>query len=143
MDSKRESSAEPVIQQSETYQSDLSKAINKVISVPRDSLEHRLREKVNAELNPSRDNSKERVRETEKLVGKIKKRFISGKDGQRVSDENEKDPNIVLLERELNTLLGLKVEINHKTNNTGNLAIFYKSIDQIQPVLDKLKWKPK
>ena len=65
------------------------------------------------------------VRETEKLVGKIKKRFISGKDGQRVSDENEKDPNIVLLERELNTLLGLKVEINHKANNSGNLTIFY------------------
>ena len=83
------------------------------------------------------------VRETEKLVGKIKKRLISEKNGYSVSSENEKDPNIVLLEKELVTLLGLKVEINHKSNNSGNLAIFYKSIDQIQPVLDKLKWKPK
>ncbi len=83
------------------------------------------------------------VRETEKLVGKIKKRLILGKEGHPVSNENEKDPNIILLERELTTLLGLKVEINHKANNSGNLAIFYKSIDQIQPVLDKLKWKPK
>ena len=83
------------------------------------------------------------VRETEKLVGKIKKQLISEKTGYSVRSENEKDPNILLLEKELTTLLGLKVEINHKANNSGNLAIFYKSIDQIQPVLDKLKWKPK
>ena len=83
------------------------------------------------------------VRETEKLVGKIKKRFNSLKDGSSVSSENEKDPNIALLERELTNLLGLKVDINHKANNSGSLEIFYKSIDQIQPVLDKLKWKPK
>ena len=83
------------------------------------------------------------VRETEKLVGKIKKRFNSVKDDRSASSENEKDPNIVLLERELTNLLGLKVDINHKANNSGSLSIFYKSIDQIQPVLDKLKWKPK
>ena len=83
------------------------------------------------------------VRETEKLVGKIKKRFISSKDNHGIKSENEKDPNILMLERELTTLLGLKTEINHRVNNSGNLTIFYKSIDQIQPVLDKLKWKPK
>lgn len=83
------------------------------------------------------------VRETEKLVGKIKKRFVSSKNDLGIKSENEKDPNILLLERELTTLLGLKTEINHRVNNSGNLTIFYKSIDQIQPVLDKLKWKPK
>ena len=83
------------------------------------------------------------VRETEKLVGKIKKRFVSSKDDHGIKSENEKDPNILLLEKELTTLLGLKTEINHKANNSGNLTIFYKSIDQIQPVLDKLKWMPK
>ena len=66
------------------------------------------------------------VRETEKLVGKIKKRLVSAKDDYGVKGENEKDPNIVVLERELTTLLGLKVEINHKANNAGNLSIFYK-----------------
>ena len=83
------------------------------------------------------------VRETEKLVGKIKKRFNTLKDGHSERSENEKDPNIALLEKELTNLLGLKVDINHKANNSGDLTIFYKSIDQIQPVLDKLKWKPK
>ena len=61
----------------------------------------------------------------------------------KVQIELAKDPNILVLERELTTLLGLKTEINHRVNNSGNLTIFYKSIDQIQPVLDKLKWKPK
>ena len=83
------------------------------------------------------------VRETEKLVGKIKKRFGSGENDLQSGSENERDPNIVLLEKELTSLLGLKVEINHKANNSGNLTISYRTIDQIQPVLDKLKWKPK
>ena len=47
---------------------------------------------------------------------------------KETSDENEKDPNIVLLEKELTSLLGLKVEINHKANNTGNLQF---SISQL------------
>ena len=33
--------------------------------------------------------------------------------------------------------------VSHKSNNTGNLAIYYKTLDQIQPVIDKLKWRPK
>jgi len=83
------------------------------------------------------------VRETEKLVGRIKNKISGTTDKSGLNDEQEKDPNIVLLEKELTTLLGLKIEINHKANNSGALSIFYKSIDQIQPVLDRLKWKPK
>ena len=83
------------------------------------------------------------VRETEKLVGKIKKRFVSAKNDHESKGGADKDPNILVLERELTTLLGLKVEINHRVNNSGSLSIHYNSIDQIQPVLDKLKWKPK
>ena len=51
--------------------------------------------------------------------------------------------NIEHLERELTGLLGLKIVISHKNNNSGNLSIYYKSLDQIQPVIDKLKWRPK
>ena len=47
------------------------------------------------------------------------------------------------LEKELTNLLGLKVIVNHKNNNSGNLSIFYRTLDQIQPVIDKLKWRPK
>ncbi len=81
------------------------------------------------------------VRQTEKLVNSYKsptdnKRFVSEK-------QNNVNTNIEYLERELTNLLGLKVIISHKNNNCGNMAIFYKSLDQIQPVIDKLKWRPK
>ena len=81
------------------------------------------------------------VRQTEKLVNSYKsptdnKRFVSEK-------QNNVNANIEYLERELTNLLGLKVIISHKNNNCGNMAIFYKSLDQIQPVIDKLKWRPK
>ena len=83
------------------------------------------------------------VRETEKLVNKIKKKNLSDGESNGFEGQNDKDPNIMSLEKELTALLGLRVEISHKANNSGNLSIFYKTIDQIQPVLDKLKWRPK
>ena len=57
--------------------------------------------------------------------------------------DNSNNVNIEYLERELTVLLGLKVEFNHKNNNSGSMSIRYKTLDQIQPVIDKLKWKPK
>ena len=50
---------------------------------------------------------------------------------------------IEFLEKELTNLLGLKIEFTHKANNSGKMSILYKSLDQIQPVIDKLKWRPK
>ncbi len=84
------------------------------------------------------------VRQTEKLVNSIRK---SNQNRQNGLNENQKlenkNSNIEHLERELTNLLGLKVIVSHKSNNTGNLAIYYKTLDQIQPVIDKLKWRPK
>jgi len=82
------------------------------------------------------------VRETERLVNKTKN-IEPYPRGTSETGEKEKDPNILNLEKDLTQLLGLKVEINHKNNNSGSLSILYKSIDQIQPVIDKLRWKPK
>ena len=56
---------------------------------------------------------------------------------------NNYDANIENLENELTNLLGLKVTISHKSNNSGNLSIYYRNLDEIQPVIDKLKWRPK
>ena len=84
------------------------------------------------------------VRKTEKLVNQIKRTNAvssSSKSYGQVDDSN--NVNIEYLERELTTLLGLKVEFNHKNNNSGTMSIRYKTLDQIQPVIDKLKWKPK
>ena len=83
------------------------------------------------------------VRETERIVGKIKRASTLNAGGASKEQNNIKNPNIETLEKELTNLLGLKVIVNHKNNNSGNLSIFYKTLDQIQPVIDKLKWRPK
>ncbi len=85
------------------------------------------------------------VRQTEKIVSAFKKEEKVSYGGKSfLQDKNEEeDPNIVNLERELTGLLGLKVVITHKSNNSGNMSIFYKDLDQLQPIIDKLKWRPK
>ena len=60
-----------------------------------------------------------------------------------VVDNASQDDSIEFLEKELTNLLGLKIEFTHKANNSGKMSILYKSLDQIQPVIDKLKWRPK
>ena len=59
------------------------------------------------------------------------------------NDKDNIDPNILSLEKDLTSLLGLKVKINNKSNNKGSLQLFYNSLDQLEPVIDKLKWKPR
>lgn len=82
------------------------------------------------------------VRQTETLVKKIKS--PNEKKEYNVDGSSSFiNPNIEFLEKELSTLLGLKVEFSHKSNNSGKMSINYKSLDQIQPVIDKLKWRPK
>ena len=83
------------------------------------------------------------VRETERIVGKLKRVNTLNAGSASREQNNSKNPNIEILEKELTNLLGLKVIVNHKNNNSGNLTIFYRTLDQIQPVIDKLKWRPK
>jgi ParB family chromosome partitioning protein len=82
------------------------------------------------------------VRQTEKLVNTFKK-SLENRGFGGTNKEPITNPNIDYLERELTNLLGLKVVFSHKANNTGTMSIQYKSLDQIQPVIDKLKWMPK
>jgi len=84
------------------------------------------------------------VRKTEKLVNHIKRaKAVTNNTPDYGKLDNSNNVNIEYLERELTVLLGLKVEFNHKNNNSGSMSIRYKTLDQIQPVIDKLKWKPK
>ena len=84
------------------------------------------------------------VRKAERLVSQIKRtQAVSNNSKNFDTIDNSNNVNIDYLERELTALLGLKVEFNHKNNNSGSMSIRYKTLDQIQPVIDKLKWKPK
>ena len=80
------------------------------------------------------------VRETEKLVKRIK---ASPNTSANDTKEPQKDPNISYLERELTLLLGLKVTVTSNSKNKGHLSIYYNTVDQLEPIIDKLKWKPR
>ena len=83
------------------------------------------------------------VRQTENLVNKEKRTNNQHYQTKSSNSTEHVNPNIEFLEKELTTLLGLKIEFAHKANNSGKMSILYKSLDQIQPVIDKLKWRPK
>ena len=83
------------------------------------------------------------VRQTENLVNKEKRTNNQHYQTKSNNSTEHVNPNIEFLEKELTTLLGLKIEFAHKANNSGKMSILYKSLDQIQPVIDKLKWRPK
>ena len=84
------------------------------------------------------------VRATENIVKKIKKSETQiGHQVSKLTNYEEKDPNILDLEDELTNTLGLKVTLKNSTKNNGCLQIHYSNLDQLEPVLDRLRWKPK
>jgi len=70
------------------------------------------------------------AREVESFV-KIKK---SGKKAKKIED-----PNISFVRNEIESKLGLNVEIVNKKNNSGKIIIKYKSLDQFELISKKLK----
>lgn len=82
------------------------------------------------------------VRATEKLIKKIKH---PGKANTVVqiqramkSGAAPKDADILVLEKEMANLLGLRVEINSRDNKAGQVAIHFSSLDQLDELLQKL-----
>ena len=71
------------------------------------------------------------VRQTESLVRLLKKGY------QKV--HRSKDANIIAAERELSDKIGMKVYINNKKNNSGNMVFEYKGIDQLDRLLNIVK----
>ena len=52
---------------------------------------------------------------------------------------NNKDTNIKSLERELELLMGINVDIKNKKNNSGEIKFSYKNLDQLNKVISVLK----
>ena len=70
------------------------------------------------------------AREVESLV----KRKKGGKNARKTED-----PNIALVRNEIESKLGLNVEIVNKKNNSGKITIKYKSLDQFELISKKLR----
>ena len=74
------------------------------------------------------------VREVESLV---KRASLKGL--KQSKQQHSTDPNILMLEKELADLLNARVSIQHKKSGKGRLVLSYKSLEQLQGVLEKLK----
>jgi ParB family chromosome partitioning protein len=52
---------------------------------------------------------------------------------------NNKDTNIKSLENDLGLLMGIKVDIKNKKNNSGDIKFSYKNLDQLNKIISVLK----
>ena len=71
------------------------------------------------------------VRQTEALA-----RLTKNKSFKTISS---KDPNIIDMENQISSKIGIKVHINNKRNNSGNLIFEYKNIDQLDRIIRLIK----
>ena len=71
------------------------------------------------------------VRQTEALARLTKNKFFK--------TISSKDPNIIDMENQISSKIGIKVHINNKLNNSGNLIFEYKSIDQLDRIIRLIK----
>jgi ParB family chromosome partitioning protein len=74
------------------------------------------------------------VRQSEFLVKK--EQVFSG--SKRIT-KNNKDTNIKSLESDLGLLMGIKVDIKNKKNNSGEIKFSYKNLDQLNKIISVLK----
>jgi ParB family chromosome partitioning protein len=68
------------------------------------------------------------VRDAEKLA----QRDAEAAENPGRSAPREKDADTVSLERSLSDVLGLKVDVNHKSRGGGNLKVEYKTLEQLE-----------
>ena len=74
------------------------------------------------------------VRQAEFLVKK--EQVFSNK---KKIQTNNKDTNIRSLESDLELLMGIKVDIKNKRNNSGEIKFSYKNLDQLNKIISVLK----
>ena len=74
------------------------------------------------------------VRQAEFLVKK--EQVFSG---LKKTQLNNKDTNIKSLESDLGLLMGIKVDIKNKKNNSGEIKFSYKNLDQLNKIISVLK----
>jgi ParB family chromosome partitioning protein len=74
------------------------------------------------------------VRQAESLVKK--EQLFSG---SKKIQKNNKDTNIKSLESDLGLVMGIKVDIKNKKNNSGEIKFSYKNLDQLNKIISVLK----
>lgn len=80
------------------------------------------------------------VRQTEKLVQASEKPQAKSAKKQAF---RQKDVDILALEEKMTQLLGLRVEIDNREGGQGTLTVQYKSLEQLDDVLERLSSVPR
>jgi len=78
------------------------------------------------------------VRETEKLIKKLQEEKNRPAEPE---EEKKKDDSFIYkeIEEKLKKVLGTKVEIKRKANNTGKIEIEYYSIDELERIIEMME----
>ena len=118
----------------------------RILSLPASVLEllaHGKIEKGHAKLLASMSSE-----EAEKLAQKIVSQKISVKDLSNISTTNKpklktkaKDTDLLNIEKEMSELFGHKIEIETKNKKAGKVSISYKTLDELDSIISKLKNK--
>ncbi len=76
------------------------------------------------------------VRQTEELVKKPKK--ASATSSTSSATQKEKDADTIALENNVSSMLGLRIEINHRGDAGGNVVVKYKTLEQLDDICRRL-----
>ena len=74
-----------------------------------------------------------------KLSVKDLSKLSGSKRGSKKTPKKDKDNDVLIVEREMSEAFGHKVEIEVKNKKSGKLNIFYKSPDELEAIISKLK----
>ena len=73
-----------------------------------------------------------------KVAARDVESLVKRKKGSKKNDKYE-DPNISFVRNEIESKLGLTVQIINRKNNSGKIVINYKSLDQFDHISKKLR----
>ena len=115
----------------------------RLLSLPAKVIEHIINDKISpghAKILVGLDNS-------ELLAEKIIKKKLSVRQAEALarlvksnkSSIKSKDPNLIDIENQLSSKIGMKVFLNNKKNNTGTLIFEYKGVDQLDRLIKIIK----
>ena len=74
-----------------------------------------------------------------KLSVKDLSKLSGSKGGSKNTPKKDKDSDVLIVEREMSETFGHKVEIEAKNKKSGKVNIFYKSSNELETIISKLK----
>ena len=74
-----------------------------------------------------------------KLSVKDLSKLSGSKSGSKNTPKKDKDSDVLIVEREMSEAFGHKVEIEAKNKKSGKVNIFYKSSNELETIISKLK----